>query len=175
VQKEVRDLGGSIMNAVIGLITDEQKINQELSLLNKAGFTEDNIQVFSLDREVEKFFSHEKYSIIGRYAGWGAFIAGVIYTIFALVAAWCDCNLLHYSQEISFVIVPVGLLVGGLIGGFLGLISGIAEYENEITPYTQGVRMGGKVIAVQVDEGESEKAKQVLQSSGINRARTIFL
>jgi hypothetical protein len=161
------------MNTVIGLISDEQKINRELSLLNKAGFSEDNIQVFSLDRELEKFFSHEKYSVIARYAGWGAFIVGVIYTVFALVAAWCDCNLLHYSFKISFEIIPVGLLVGGFIGGFLGLISGIAEYENEITPYTQGVRRGGKVIAVQVDEEETEKAKQVLQNGGINRVRTL--
>jgi len=161
------------MSTVIGLLTEEQKINRELNLLDKAGFIEENIQVITLDRQVEKFFSHEKYSVIARYAGWGAFIVGVIYTVFALVAAWCECNLFHYSFTISFEIVLIGILVGGFIGGFLGLISGIAEYENAITPYTQGVRRGGKVIAVQVDEGESEKAQQVLQSGGINRVRTL--
>ena len=162
------------MNTVIGLISDEQKINRELSLLNKAGFSEDNIQVFSLDRELEKFFSHEKYSVIARYAGWGAFIVGVIYTIFALAAAWCDCFFLHFSIATYNEIIPAGLFIGGFIGGLLGLFAGIAEYENEMTPYAQGVRRGGKVIAVQVDEAESEKAQQALLSSGINRVRTIY-
>jgi hypothetical protein len=161
------------MPTIIGLISNEQKTKRELNLLYNAGFAENDIQVITLDREVEKLLNHEKYSIIATYAVWGAILIGVIYTGFALVAAWCDCNLLNFSYKTSFIIIPLGVLIGGFIGGFLGLISGIAEYENEITPYTQGVRMGEKVIAVQVNEKEIEKAKQILQSSGTNRVMTL--
>ena len=161
------------MNTVIGLLSGEQRITRELYILDRAGISENDIQIITLDREVEKFFSHEKFSYIAKYAGWGAFIVGAIYTVFALAAAWCDCTLLHYSLKNSIEIVPLGLLVGGFIGGFLGLVSGIAEFENEVTPYTQGVRKGAKVIAVQVDEAESEKAKQALQRGGINRVKIL--
>jgi hypothetical protein len=161
------------VNTVIGLLPNEQKINRELNVLDQAGFSEDDIQIITLDREVEKYFSHEKFSFVTEYAGWGALIVGAIYTIFAIAAAWCDCTLLHYSFKNTIVIIPLGLLVGGFIGGFLGLISGIAEFENKITPYTQGVQRGGHVIAVQVDEAESEKAKQALQRGGISRVKIL--
>ena len=161
------------MTTVIGLISDEHTTTRELNLLYKAGFTENDIQVITLAREVEKLLSHEKYNTITTYAFWGAFFVGVIYTVFAVVAAWCDCILLNFSHDISTIIIPLGVLIGGFIGGFLGLISGIAEYENEITPYTQGVRMGEKVIAIHVNDKEIEKAKQILQSSGTNRVMTL--
>lgn len=160
------------MNTVIGLLSNEQNINRELNLLDRAGFAEDDVQVITLDREVEKLLNHEKYGLVAEYAGWGAFL-GAIFTVFAFVAAWCECNFLHHSLNFSFEIIPVGLLVGGFIGGFLGLISGIADSENEINPYIQEVRRGGKVIAVQVDEEETEKAKQVLHNGGINRTRIL--
>ena len=161
------------MTRVIGLISGKQTITRELNLLYEAGFTENDIQVITLNREVEKLLGHKKYNIIANYAVWGAFIGGAIYTIFTLVAAWCNCNLLNFSLTISLEIVLVSIFVGGFIGGFLGLISGIGKYENEITPYTQGVRKGEKLIAVQVDEKEIEKAKQILQSCGTKRMITL--
>jgi len=66
------------MNTVIELLSGEQRITRELYILDRAGISENDIQIITLDREVEKFFSHEKFSYIAKYAGWGAFIVGAI-------------------------------------------------------------------------------------------------
>lgn len=147
------------MSTVIGLFPCNQEMNYQVGKLEEAGFGKDNIRVITNNRAVLKLLGCEPNCVVARYAGWGAFFGIAVYGIFALVASWCDCILFQFSHIVAFDIILVGTLFGALIGGIMGGITGMAEYEKETHLYTQGVRMGNRVLVLQTEPGDVERAK----------------
>ena len=104
---------------------------------------------------------------------WGALLVGGVYAIAAILAGWCECNLFGYGRTIAVETLIVGILIGGFIGAVLGLLVGVANYEADTHLYIQEARRGGKVIVVETDQGEAEKAIQLLKQEGFVGVRTL--
>ena len=166
MQEEFLEQGVRKMGTVIGLFPCRQEVNNEISQLEDAGFTRDNICVSKNVGSIKKLLKCEPNRVVAKYALWGAFIGTALYGIFSLVAVWCECNLYPLSQTIAFEIVVAGVLVGALIGGIIGGFTGLAEYETDTHLYIQGIIVGDKVFVLHVEGDEEEKAIRTLRQIG---------
>jgi hypothetical protein len=56
----------------------------------------------------------------------------------------------------------VGAVTGGVTGGLLGALIGLGVPEKEAEYYAEGVRRGGVLVTVQVDENETDMVMDIL-------------
>ena len=163
------------MRTVIGLFPSHQDLSEESKRIEEAGFSKDNMRVITKERSIKCLLGCEPKSILAKYASWGALLGIMVYGIFILVAAWCDCTIYPISQLIAFEIVLFGILAGTIIGGILGLFFGWAEYENDIHLYTQGINFGDKVFVLQTETDNVKKAMETLSQIGCLGVRMLPL
>jgi hypothetical protein len=161
------------MSTVIGLSPYQQDIVRQLHVLEEAGYSKDRVRVISKEGSIYQILGCSPGCIVTNYTGWGAFFGILIYGIFALVASWCECNIFLFSHEVGFGIILVGILFGAFAGGFIGFITGLAEYEKDTHLYTQGIHVGSKVLVLDVNVEESERAKTALHNLGCTGIRVI--
>ncbi len=84
---------------------------------------------------------------------------GAIYSVFGILAAWCECNLLGFDQPFGIMTLIGGVFAGGFVGGILGAIIGLGESEKDTHLYVQGARVGKKIFVLSTKLGDVEKAK----------------
>lgn len=154
------------MRTVIGLFPSRQDVSEESKRIEEAGFSKDNMRVITKERSIKCLLGCEPNSIVAKYASWGALLGILVYGIFILVAAWCDCTIYPISQLIAFEIVLFGILAGTIIGVILGAFIGWAEYEKDIHLYTQGINYGEKVFVLQTETDNVKKAMETLSQIG---------
>ncbi|HYF22046.1 MAG TPA: hypothetical protein VD929_01480 [Caulobacteraceae bacterium] len=64
-----------------------------------------------------------------------------------------------------------GALAGGAAGGLLGALKDSGHSDEDAQVYAEGVRRGGTLVSVRVDEGRRMEVEQLLnQSSGVDAA-----
>ena len=163
------------MRTIIGLFPSHQDVSEESKRIEEAGFSKDNMRVITKERSIKCLLGCEPKPIVAKYASWGALLGILVYGIFILVAAWCDCTIYPISQLIAFEIVLFGILAGTIIGGILGLFFGWAEYEKDIHLYTQGINYGDKVFVLQTETDNVNKAIETLSQIGCLGVRMLPL
>jgi len=154
------------MKTVIGLYHSHQAINEQYMLFEQAGFTKDHFSVISEDKPARCLLGCDPTKIVTRYASWGAITGIIVYGVFILFAAWCDCTIYSISQVLASEIVIVGILAGSFVGGLLGVFIGYAEYEKDTHLYLQGIQLGDKLFVLETEKKDAEKAVQVLEDAG---------
>jgi hypothetical protein len=65
----------------------------------------------------------------------------------------------------------VGALAGGATGGLVGAMTNAGVEEDAAHVYAEGVRRGGTILTIQVDDGRRDQIKQVLFDHGAVDAR----
>ena len=163
------------MRTVIGLFPSCQDVSEESKRIEEAGFSKDNMRVITKEGSIKCLLGCEPNSIVAKYASWGALLGILVYGIFILVAAWCDCTIYPISQLIVFEIVLFGILAGTIIGGILGAFIEWAEYEKDIHLYTQGINYGEKVFVLQTETDNVKKAMETLSQIGCLGVRILPL
>ena len=157
-------------NTVVGLFDGQDDAHGAVQDLMAAGYTKDKISLVATDPKGE----YQKYAVDaeGNLAGDGA-AAGM--TSGAIVGGFL--GLLIGAGAIFFP--PAGLLVagpfagliagaaagaatGGVLGGLIGL--GIPKEHAEY--YAEGIRRGGTLVTVTVDESETQRVKDLLDRDG---------
>jgi shikimate kinase len=161
------------MKKIIGLLPQYKDFETEMQALKKAGFNEAQVMTLSQEKAISQTLNCDPACITTKYMAWGAFLVGTFYTIAAVLAGWCECNLFGYGREIAIEILLAGILVGGFIGAVLGLFVGLANSEADTHLYIQGARTGGQVIVVETDPGDIEKAIRILKQQGLLGVRAI--
>jgi hypothetical protein len=162
------------MTQVVGLFWQETNVDNSIRKLEKGGFPKDSIVVISTQQSIRELFDCcEPLRIAGKYAGWGAFFGVLTYAPFALVAGWCECTILAYGQEFALGTLIAGILAGTVIGGMIGLLIGWAEADKDVQFYLQGMRLGGRVLAVNAPETEIEKARDILDQENAHEVRIV--
>ena len=154
------------MKTVIGLYHAHEPIDKQIMLIEKAGFTRDLVSVISEDNSARRLLGCDPIKIVSLYASWGALSGMMIYGVFMLFAAVCDCMIYAINQLLASEIVFAGLLAGSVIGGLLGIFIGLAEYEQNTHLYLQGIQFGNKLLVIETHTKDAEKAVQVLKDTG---------
>lgn len=157
-------------STVVGLFDDRDDAHGAVQDLMAAGYTKDKISIVATDPSGE--FQKYGVSADGNLAGEGA-AAGL--TSGAVVGGLL--GLLIGSGAIFFP--PAGVLLagpfaglvagaaagaatGGILGGLIGL--GIPKEHAEY--YAEGVRRGGTLVTVTVDDSETQRVKDLLDRDG---------
>jgi hypothetical protein len=162
------------MNTIIGLfLYDEGFEYPVVERLKEAGIAGRRISILSNPHAVSRLLGCEPTCVVSRYAVRGASLGIVIISIFGVVAGWCQCNFLGFGQVYGMVAFLGALLAGVFIGGFLGCILGVAKFEKDSHLYVQGVRMGGKVIAIQASEEAAGMVKRILEQENASGVKVL--
>ena len=162
------------MTQVVGLFWQESDVDHSVKTLEQGGFSNDCIALMHTNQSIRELFDCcRPWRIVGRYAGLGAFLGVLTYATFAVVAGWCECAILAYGREFALGTLLAGILAGTIVGGMLGLFVGWAEADKDVQFYLQGMRLGGRVLAVQAREAEIEKAREILKLENAHGIRVI--
>jgi hypothetical protein len=151
------------MKSVIGLLAQDADMTSAVQELREAGFAKDRISILDSESAVRKILNCQPYCAVPKYAFLGTAVGMVIYSASAIIASWCQCNLFGYENVLGTGTFLGGMLAGAFIGGFIGIVLGAAESEGNSHVYVQGVRVGGKLIAIQAQEEEIESIKHILE------------
>ena len=161
------------MSTVFGLFPSNQDVCEEFQRIEDAGFAKDNIRLLTSDGTFYKLVGCDPNRIVAKYAVQGALFGIATYGIFFLVAVWCDCNLYPQSYSIAFEIILVVILLGALISVIIGGFTGKAEYERDTHLYTHGINIDKKVIVLQTQGEDEEKAVITIRQIGCLGVRVI--
>lgn len=161
------------MNTIIGLLPSQRDPISEVEKLVSRGVPEEDVYVLTQEKAIREILGCDPICTIKYYAIWGALIGVAIYSVFGILAAWCECNLLGFDQPNGLLTLVGGVLAGGFVGGVLGAIIGLGKSEENTHLYTQGARMGNKVLVLRTESGDVEKAKTILRQLGCIGVRMI--
>lgn len=161
------------MNTIIGLLPSQSDPISEIEKLVDTGIPEEDVSVLTQEKAIREILGCDPICTIRYYAIWGALIGGAIYSVFGILAAWCECNLFGFDQTNGLLTLMGGVLAGGFVGGVLGAIIGLGKSEENTHLYTQGARMGNRVIVLRTESGNVEKAKTMLSQLGCIGVRMI--
>jgi hypothetical protein len=150
------------MKSIIGLLDNKAAVHSTVERLKEAGIFEDRIDILVNTKTINRILGVDPMRVIQKYAFWGAGIGVATYAVCGLLAAFCECRLMHYGQGYGIFAFLGAVLAGTIIGGFLGIAAGAGEAEEDTHLYIQGVSFGGKVIAVQVADAEAERVQDIL-------------
>jgi ABC-type dipeptide/oligopeptide/nickel transport system permease subunit len=152
-----------MMKTVIGLLKQEQNIRSSIRNLNKAGFTRDKIEVITHDSVVQKFIYDHQGRLVARYAGLGAFLGLTILGSFSLGLGVYACHVCGYPATFWIGNTLGFMLIGAILGLLAGWFSGTDKLEKIAVFYSQGVRLGSKLVAVTVNDELLTKAMDLLR------------
>lgn len=162
------------MSHVVGLFWRESDVDVSVRELEQGGFSKDSIAQVQTNQAVRELFACcQPLRIVGKYASLGALFGVLTYATFALVAGWCECAILAYGREFALGTLLAGILVGTIVGGMMGIFVVWAEADKDVQFYLQGMRLGGRVLAVHAREAEIEKARDILKLENARGIRVL--
>lgn len=150
------------MIQMLGLFDNPKDIEPVVEKLHSAGVSDKQVRILSDPSVICELIGCNPTNIIINYSIWGGIIGMGIYGLFGLAAALCQCNLMQFGTGYGVVTLLLSGLGGLFVGGFIGLLTGAGEADKKTHYYVQGLRLGGKVIAVQVEETAVEQMKKIL-------------
>jgi hypothetical protein len=156
--------------SVIGIVETQMEAERIVDQLQARGLASDDISVLFADRRGSKDFAYEHNTKApeGAVAGMGA--GGVVGGTLGLLAGIGALAIPGVGPLIAagpllatLSGVAAGAAVGGVAGGLIGL--GVPEFEAK--SYEGKIRSGNILIAVHIDNAETEKrTKQIFESNG---------
>ena len=161
------------MVSVIGLFWRGVDVDGPIQELKAGDIPQEGIHLETSDNAVLKLLGKKPYQVIKKYAVWGAFAGMVTYALFALLAGWCECNLFYFKQIIGIGALLGGILAGIFVGGFIGVLIGAGESERDTHLYVQGVRTGGKLLVIDVNEDQAERVMSILKEQNAHGVKAL--
>jgi hypothetical protein len=165
---------------VVAIYDDFQGANNAVRELVDNGIPRDNISIIAnntrgeygapgktMDRETGKV-ADETGAGAGVGAGIGAAVGGIgglLVGLGALTIPGIGPVIAAGPLAVALSTLTgagVGAVAGGVTGGLLGALVGLGVPEQEAEYYAEGVRRGGVLVTVQVDDGDTDMIMDVL-------------
>lgn len=159
------------MKAVMGLLECTVDVENALKELQRAGFPNQAVQVLRSTHDLEQSMDCSHHHTILKDAAIGAGLIGLIYGVFGVSAA--ASAVANGVPALWSAGAAGGFLVIGLgLGAFGGAFIGRAEAEKDTHLYVEGVRRGGTLMLVWVEEGRAMQAMGILRQAHALGVRT---
>ena len=156
--------------SVIGIVETQIQAERIVDQLQQRGVASNEISVLFPDKRGGKDFAHEHHTKApeGAVAGVGA--GGVIGGTLGLLAGIGALAIPGVGPLIAagpLMATLSGAAAGAAVGGIAGGLIGMGVPEFEAKSYEGKIKSGNLLIAVHVEDGETEKrAKQILEANG---------
>ena len=156
--------------SLIGIVETQIQAERIVADLQQRGVSSNDISVLFPDKRGSKDFAHEHNTKApeGAVAGVGA--GGVIGGTLGLLAGIGALAIPGVGPLIAagpLMAALSGAAAGAAVGGITGSLIGLGIPEYEAKSYEGKIRGGNILIAVHLDNGETEKsAKQILDANG---------
>lgn len=163
-------------NAVIGLLSNEERADHVVDSLQRAGFSTSDISALLPDRNGTRDFAHEKNTKApeGAVAGVGAGSAiGGTLGLLAGIGALAIPGLGPFIAAGPIMAALSGAAAGAAVGGVTGALIGMGIPELEAKQYEGKIKEGNILISVHVDDAEERgRAKKILEAAGATDVAT---
>ncbi len=161
------------MSTVIGLISRGESPASLIDKLEMAGLPDEKIEVIHQVGGVQQLLGLHPNQVMANYVLLGAGVGVAVYFTAALLAAWCECNLIGFDLLYGVEAFLGGILAGAVVGGVMGGLIGLAKVEKDAHLYVQGVRIGGKMIAIQTENGETAGVMRLLDEASLQGVKIL--
>lgn len=156
---------------VMGLVDSFEGARDLIDDLIDNGYSRDDIGIIAKEPEGRTAEDREKISDaqisgVAKGVGIGAAaggIAGVVIGIAAFTLPGIGAVLA--AGPIAAGLAGAGL--GAVTGGVYGAIRNLGVPEEEAQYYAEGVRRGGVLVVVEVDEEDAERAEEIMTRDGV--------
>lgn len=156
-------------NTVVGLFDDANDAHGAVQDLMAAGYTKDRISLVATDPNGE----YQKYAVDagGNLSGEGA-ASGLVYGTLTggLIGLLIGAGAILVGPAVlvagPFAGLIAGAAAGAATGGFLGGLIGMGIPKEHAEYYAEGIRRGGTLVTITVEEGETERVRDLLDRDG---------
>jgi hypothetical protein len=155
----------------MGLLACTAEVENALAELQRAGFPVQAVQVLSSTHDLQQSMDCSHHHTIFKDAAVGAGLIGLVYGIFGISAA-ASAVANGVPALWSAGAAAMFLLIGLGLGAFGGAFIGRAEAEKDTHLYVEGVRRGGALMLVWVEEGRATEAMGLLRQAHALGVRT---
>ena len=156
-------------NTVVGLFDDQNDAHGAVQDLMAAGYAKDKISLVATDPsgEYQKYGVDSEGNLSSEGAATGLISGGVVGGLLGLLigagAIFAAPAVLVAGPFAGLIAGAVaGAATGGILGGLIGL--GIPKEHAEY--YAEGVRRGGTLVTITVDEDETPRVRDLLDRDG---------
>lgn len=158
------------MQTITGLFDNHAEARRAVAALENAGIPSDNISIVGRDQHDDSDASEGAATGAGLGAavgGAGGLLAGLgilaIPGVGPVVAAgWLAATLAGAAA---------GAAAGGVAGGLIGALTDDGVNEDDAHVYAEGVRRGGTLVTVRVEDDLAPTARAILSSGSVDIAR----
>lgn len=161
------------MKTVIGLVWGDESIQDSVRELKRAGLAENSISLLTRHSAVQELLGANQGHLVAKHALWGALLGIAAFAPLGIAASVCECTLLHYTPGFGVGILIVFVAIGIGFGAFMGCFVGFGEVERGTHLYCQGLRLGGKVVVVRVNDEQVAKTVSTLQQDRVVGVKTL--
>lgn len=151
------------MPKMISLLPEEVDVADVLQDLQQAGVSQERIQVVTDEKDARSLLGCDPVCTVRRYGLIGMLIGAGTYTIYAAIAAYCECVLFGFDYSIGAGVFLGGVLAGAFVGGLLGLLVGFGLYEEADNRYVEALLRGGRVLVVNTSRQEALQVQRLLE------------
>jgi uncharacterized membrane protein len=161
------------METLIGLFTNYQDAEKALESLKEAGFKDEAITLLTRNstykNDPEETESKENLSrMASKNAASGGVIgglSGLIVGLGAIFVPGLGPVLASGALATAIATTAAGAGIGAAAGGIVGALIGQGVSEEEAEVYAEGVKRGGLLIMVRVEDGRTEVANTLLKNA----------
>ena len=156
-------------NTVVGLFDDQSDAHGAVQDLMAAGYAKDRISLVATDPngEYQKYAVDSEGNLAGEGAATGlasgAAVGGLMGLLIGAGLMFTPAGFLIAGPFVGLLAgAAAGAATGGVLGGLIGL--GIPKEHAEY--YAEGVRRGGTLVTITVDESETKRVHEMLDRDG---------
>jgi uncharacterized membrane protein len=161
------------METLVALYDQNENAEKAVESLREAGFKDEFITILtrqpSLDNDPEESESSEN---VARTAGKGAAtggvvggLSGLIVGLGAIMVPGLGPVLAGSALATALLSTAAGAGIGAASGGIIGALIGQGVPAEQAEVYAEGVKRGGVLVVVTVEDGQAEVARTLLKNS----------
>lgn len=162
------------MKTIVGLYTQFEHANQAVKAFEEAGFDRQGMSILAREKVIKENAAEEEVTAreVGKSAGAGILGGGVVGGLLGLLVGVGSVTIPGVgpafaagSLATALGSAAAGAGAGIATGGIIGALLQLSIPEDEANVYAEGVKRGGVLLVVQVDENREEEARRIMQST----------
>jgi uncharacterized membrane protein len=156
------------MELVVGLFDKKRDAELAVQALEQAGFSQGKMGALAQDRIIVEHLGDEQKDATARSAEIGALSGTALGGLTGLLAGTGALVIPGIGPVIAVGVLAstlAGAGVGAAAGGLVGALMGLGFSEKQAQVYTEGIKQGGVLVAVQAEGERIGLAREIIKQA----------